>query len=35
MENFSHPNRAHCTPHAGPTLHMFLEVDRVEGLWTN
>jgi hypothetical protein len=25
-------NQTHFTPHAGPTRHMFLEVDRVEGL---
>jgi hypothetical protein len=33
IENFSHPNQAHLTSHTGPTRHVFLEVDRVEGLW--
>jgi hypothetical protein len=32
IENFSYPNRTCLTPHAGPTRHMFLEVDMVEGL---
>jgi hypothetical protein len=32
IENFSHSNRTHCTPHVGSTRHMFLEVDRVEEL---
>jgi hypothetical protein len=32
IENFSHPNRVRHTPHAGPTRHLFLKVDMVEGL---
>jgi hypothetical protein len=32
IEKFSHSNPARLTPHAGPTRHLFLEVDRVEGL---
>jgi hypothetical protein len=31
IENFSHPNQTHLTPHTGPTRHMFLEVDGVGG----
>jgi hypothetical protein len=30
FENFSHSNRGHCTPHTGPTCHIFGGVDRVE-----
>jgi hypothetical protein len=32
IENFSHSIRIRLIPHVGPTYHMFLEVDRVEGL---
>jgi hypothetical protein len=32
IENFSYTNQTCLTPHAGPTRHMFLEVDMVEGL---
>jgi hypothetical protein len=35
IENFSHPNWVHRTPHIGHTCHMFLGVDRVEGLWND
>jgi hypothetical protein len=34
IENFSHPNWTHHTPHVGPTRRMFLEADSVEGLWS-
>jgi hypothetical protein len=32
--NFSHPIRTRLTPHTGPTRHMFLKVDKLEGLWS-
>lgn len=33
IETNSHPIRVYRTPHIGPTHHIFLGVDRVEGLW--